>query len=207
VLVVLISSCWLLALVLGVALCRAAASADDATSQDRQTARQVSRRPHRRPPLSDTSTRPSQMLALERLSHEATERLRLLHRSDLRVVQGSTIPVGRSQVEKIDSGRTESGVWRLAMGLAVVIAASDALLGRSVVLLALLSLSPFCALLTARWTRTALAGTWAAVLGVPLGVPDGIWGSSEYLAMLGIVLAASVLSTAAAVILQRRALA
>jgi hypothetical protein len=115
-------------------------------------------------------------------------------------------PVGRSGVEGADNRRTVSGMWGLAMGLAVVIAACDAVLGRSVVLLALLSLSPFCALLTARWTKTALAGVWAVVLGVPLGIPDGIWGSSEYLAMLGIVLIASVLSTAAAVILQRRTL-
>jgi hypothetical protein len=96
-------------------------------------------------------------------------------------------------------------MWRLAMGLSVLIATCDALLGRSVVLLALLSLSPCCALLTGRWTRTALAGVWAIALGVPLGLADGIWGTGEDLAMLGIVLVASVLSTAAAVILQGRA--
>lgn len=56
------------------------------------------------------------------------------------------------------------------------------------------------------WLVALIIGV-VPVLGVPLGVPDGIWGSSEYLAMLGIVLTASVLSTAAAAMLQRRALA
>jgi hypothetical protein len=107
VLVILIPSCWFVALILSAALCRAAASADDAASADRR----------------------------------ARERLRLPRRPDLRVVEGLAMtPTDQSRADIADSASTVSGMWRLAMGLAVMIVICDALLGRSVVLLALLSL-------------------------------------------------------------------
>ena len=78
-------------------------------------------------------------------------------------------------------------VWYLALAISSLVAATDAILGRHVILIGLLIAGPCCGLLTGRWARTATVGAWAIVLAVVLGVPDEIWGTSTHLVFLGAV--------------------
>ena len=84
-----------------------------------------------------------------------------------------------------------------------LIAATDAILGRHVILIGLLIAGPCCGLLTG-WARTATVGAWAIALAVVLGLPDGIWGTSTHLAFLGAVGIVALVSTSSAAIIERR---
>ena len=95
-------------------------------------------------------------------------------------------------------------VTALGIGLCVLVATTDAVLGRRVILIGLLIIGPCCAVFTGRSRRIALAGAWALGLAVGLGVPDGIWGTRTHLAFVGVVLMVAVVSTAAAFTLERR---
>ena len=94
-------------------------------------------------------------------------------------------------------------VWVFSFALCAVVAAVDALLGHRLVLIGLLIVGPCCAVLTSRWSRTALTGAWAVGLAVVLGLPDRIWGTATHLAFLGAVLVVALVSTAATAVVQR----
>jgi hypothetical protein len=79
----------------------------------------------------------------------------------------------------------------------------DARLGHRVILIGLLIIGPCCAVLTGRWSRTALTGTWAVGLAVVLGLPDRIWGTAAHLAFLAAVLIVAVVSTIATAVVEK----
>ena len=97
-----------------------------------------------------------------------------------------------------------NGVTALGLGLCVLVAVADAVLGHRVILIGLLIVGPCCAVFTGRSPRIALVGAWAVGLAVGLGVPDGIWGTSTHLAFLGAVLMVGVVSTVTAFAVERR---
>lgn len=237
---VVIAFCLLVGLAFGIALCRAAASADDAVAlstgeEALTTARQESRqrdgqlaqaahnigardavprgpeqagveRAHQLDaPVLQLDQHRAHRVASGRRCERSEIGIRLQPAEGWRGLRGSVSAAG---VRWRDHARLDyrpgRQAWRLAVALSLLIAGCDALLGHRVILLALLSLVPLCALFTGRWMRTALVGVWAIALGVPLGVPDGIWGTRADVAMLAIVLGASVLSTLVAAMLERR---
>jgi hypothetical protein len=100
-------------------------------------------------------------------------------------------------------GLSVSQVWWFALALTFLIAASDALIPH-VVLIVLLTIGPFCALLTGRWTRTATVGIWALALAIPLAIPDKIWDTTTQLVDTTTVAVAALLSTSAASLIERR---
>jgi cation:H+ antiporter len=95
-------------------------------------------------------------------------------------------------------------IWRLAIVITALIAATDALLGHHVILIGLLIVGPCCALLTGRWVRTATASAWAVALAVLLGIPDQIWGTSTHLVFLAAVAITAIVSTSSAAKIERR---
>jgi hypothetical protein len=101
------------------------------------------------------------------------------------------------------AGLSVAQVWWFALALTSLIAASDALLTH-VVLIALLTIGPFCGLLTGRWTRTATVGIWALALAIPLAVPDKIWDTTTQLVDTTTVATAALLATSAASLIERR---
>jgi hypothetical protein len=100
------------------------------------------------------------------------------------------------------AGMSVSQVWWFALLLTSTIAATDTIFTH-IVLITLLAAGPFCGLLTGRWTRTAIVGIWAVTLAVVLGFPDQIWGTSRQLVDLSIVAAVALLSTLAAIPIER----
>ena len=113
---------------------------------------------------------------------------------------GSAVPAGD---QSLLAGRTVSQVWWFALILSAVIAATDAVLSH-VILIALLTLGPFCGLLTGRWARTATVGIWVVALAVLLGLPDEIWDTHTQFVDLGAVATVALLSTVAAMFIERR---
>jgi hypothetical protein len=113
--------------------------------------------------------------------------------------RGSAIP---ARDQSLLAGRSVSQVWWFALILSMTIAATDAIFTH-IILITLLVAGPFCGLLTGRWARTATAGIWAVVLAVLLGFPDQIWGTSTQLVDLGTVAAAALMSTSAAILIER----
>lgn len=95
-------------------------------------------------------------------------------------------------------------VWLVALSLNVVIGAVDAALGHLVLLVGLQVAGPCFALLTGRWTKTALVSVWAVGLAVLVGVPDRIWGTKTAFAFLVAVALTGVICTACAAIIQHR---
>ncbi|MGH9919191.1 MAG: hypothetical protein ACRD6W_10040, partial [Nitrososphaerales archaeon] len=96
--------------------------------------------------------------------------------------------------------------WRfelLAIVLSSSVAATDAALGHRVVLIGALIVGPCCALLTGKWSRTALVAGWAVVLAIVLGLPDGIWIRPEHLVFVGAVFFVGLVTTAAAFLIER----
>ncbi len=93
-------------------------------------------------------------------------------------------------------------LWAAGMALPVIVAGTDAGLGARVVLIGLLIAGPGCVLLTGRWVPTGLTGLWVIGLGVVLGFPDGIWGTSTHLAFLAAVAAVAAACTLAAAFIQ-----
>jgi hypothetical protein len=110
----------------------------------------------------------------------------------------------RGQSQSLLAGWSITRVWRLALAISSLIAATDAILGPRVILIGLLIAGPCCALLTGRWARTAAAGAWAIGLAVLLGLPDGIWGTSTHLVFLAAVVIVAVISTSSAAVIERR---
>ncbi len=108
-------------------------------------------------------------------------------------------PLGR---EALLPGWTVGRLWALGLGLSVLVAATDAVLGHRIVLIGLLIVGPCCALLTGRWVPTGLTGLWVIGLAIVLGVPDGIWGTTMHLAFLGAVAAVAVANTLAAAVIR-----
>jgi cation:H+ antiporter len=109
----------------------------------------------------------------------------------------------RGDSESLVGGWSINRVWCLALVISFLIAVTDGVLGRHVILIGLLIAGPCCALVTGRWVRVAVAGTTAAALAIVLGLPDGIWGTSTHLVLLGAVVAVAIGSTAAAVGIER----
>lgn len=95
-------------------------------------------------------------------------------------------------------------LWILGFGLSVAIAVIDAVLGHRVILIGLLVAALCCVLLTGRWIPTGLTGVWVIGLGVVLGVPDAIWGTSTHLEFLAAVTAVALISTLSAALIQVR---
>jgi hypothetical protein len=92
--------------------------------------------------------------------------------------------------------------WRLSILISLLIAATDALLGRRVILIGLLIAVPCCALFTARWVQTARAGGVAVGLALLLAIPDGIWGTTAQFALAGAVLMVAIACTWAASVIE-----
>ncbi len=101
-------------------------------------------------------------------------------------------------------GWSANRIWALSFVLCIVISVADAITGGRAILMGLLVAGPCCALLTGRWSRTALSGAVAVGLAVVLGVPDGVWGTATHLAFLSAVLVAALVSTLAALCIERR---
>ena len=102
------------------------------------------------------------------------------------------------------AGLSGMRAWYLAFALTSLIAATDAMLGRHVILIGLLIAGPCFALLTGSWTRTATIGLWAIALAVLLGMPDDIWGNSTHLEYLAAVMTVAIVSTSVAALRERR---
>jgi cation:H+ antiporter len=94
-------------------------------------------------------------------------------------------------------------LWLLALLLSSAIAACDALLGRSLILMGLLIVGPCCALLAGRWLITLLTGVWVLLLAVFVSVPDGIWATATQAAFLVAISVVSATATIAAAIIER----
>jgi cation:H+ antiporter len=95
-------------------------------------------------------------------------------------------------------------VWALSFLLCILVAACDAATGPHLILIGLLICGPCCAALTARWAPTAVAGCFAMVLGVVLGVPDQIFATVTQYMFLAVIAVASAAATASAAVLQRQ---
>jgi hypothetical protein len=101
------------------------------------------------------------------------------------------------------AGWSTGRIWQLSLLLCTAIAVCDAASGPHLILIGLLITGPCCALLTARWLPTAVAGCYALALGVILGVPDQIFATVTQYAFLAAVAVTSATATTGAVILQR----
>jgi cation:H+ antiporter len=102
------------------------------------------------------------------------------------------------------AGWSTGRLWRLSLLLCTLIAACDAASGPHLILIGLLIAGPCCALLTARWLPTAIAGGYALALGVVLGVPDQIFATLTQYAFLAAVAVTALTATAGAAVLQTR---
>ena len=94
-------------------------------------------------------------------------------------------------------------LWLLALLLSSAIAASDALLGRRLILMGLLIVGPCCALLAGRWLITVLTGAWVLLLAVFVSMPDGIWATATQAAFLTAITVVSITAAIAAAVIER----
>jgi hypothetical protein len=101
-------------------------------------------------------------------------------------------------------GWSTGRLWAVSLLACLVIAACDAASGPHVMLIGLLVCGPCCALLTARWALTAVCAAFAVALGIVLGVPDQIFATAIQYAFVAAVAVVGTISTAGAVVLQRR---
>lgn len=106
--------------------------------------------------------------------------------------------------ESLVSGWSVRKLWFLGLGVSLVIAVIDAVLGHRIILIGLLIAGPCCVLLTGRWIPTGLTGLWVIGLAVVLGVPDGIWATSAHLEFLAAVAVVALVSTLAAALIEIR---
>src|SRR6516162_1046645 len=107
--------------------------------------------------------------------------------------------VGRGglwQRESVLPGWSIGRLWRLSLISCGIIAACDAASGPHLILIGLLTIGPVAALLTARWTLTAVASCLAVALGVTLGVPDQIFATVTQYVFLAAVAAVGATATA-----------
>ena len=122
-------------------------------------------------------------------------------------LKGAQLDVWRhigSGEDSLVAGWSVSRVWYVALAISALIAASDAILGRRVILIGLLIAGPCCGVVTGRLAPTATAGIWAIALGVILGVPDGIWGTATHVAFLAAVVTVAIVTTTSAAIIENR---
>ncbi len=130
----------------------------------------------------------------------------------LRAVKHGTQRLGQARSESalpaydqsLLAGWSVRRIWWLAFVLSMVIAVTDAILDNSVILIALLGTGPCLGLLTGRWMRTATIAIWTVALAVLLCIPDEIWDTGAQLVNVSAVVAAGLLSTAAASYIERR---
>jgi hypothetical protein len=94
-------------------------------------------------------------------------------------------------------------IWAFDLILCALISGVDALLGQRAILMGLLIAIPCCALLTGRWSRTAMSGALAVALAVALGIPDGIWATTTQLAYIGAIAAVALVCSFSAVSTER----
>ena len=113
-------------------------------------------------------------------------------------------PRTRAREDSLLAGWSVTRVWYLALAISSFIAAADAILGQRVILIGLLIAGPCCGLFTGRRAQTAITGVWAIALAMILGLPDGIWGTSTHVALLGAVIIAAIATTASAAIIENR---
>lgn len=126
----------------------------------------------------------------------------LYARLSIHAATGQPAPGCDTHHQSLLAGWSVGRVWWLALILSSIIAATDAMLSH-VILIPLLVAGPFCALLTGRWARTATVGIWTVALAILLSLPDEIWGTHMQLVYVGLVAAASLLSTSAATIIEK----
>lgn len=114
-------------------------------------------------------------------------------------------PQPRPQPERVPPRRPRASVKTVppglsaatAAGLVGVIGVVDTL-SSGVVLIGALVVPPCLALLSGRWQVTALVSALAVVVGVALGVPDGIWGTATQALLVSAVALVGLSSTAVA---------
>jgi len=118
---------------------------------------------------------------------------------------GRTAPNGSGPARRrtLVKGWSADRLSMLGVVLTGTVAATDALLGHRVVLIGALIAGPCTALLTTRWSRTAILSGWTLALAVLLGVPDGIWARPEHFAFLGAVGVVGTVATGATWIVDR----
>lgn len=102
------------------------------------------------------------------------------------------------------AGWNPANVWALSAILCLAVAVIDAATGRRLVLISLLTVGPCAALFTARWRRTASITLLALGLGVLLGVPDGVFGTSLQYALLAPIAVVGACTVAGAAVLEHR---
>jgi len=83
-----------------------------------------------------------------------------------------------------------------------VVGVLDVLVGHGGVLAGLLIVGPCCGVLTGRWSRSALLGSWAVVLAVVLGFADGLWATVTHLVFLAAVVVVGLASTLSAAVIE-----
>lgn len=102
------------------------------------------------------------------------------------------------------TGWNPANVWALSAILCLTVAVIDAATGRRLVLIGLLAVGPCAALFTARWRRTASITLLALGLGVLLGVPDGVFGTSIQYTLLASITVVGACAVTGAAVLERR---
>jgi cation:H+ antiporter len=127
----------------------------------------------------------------------------LLARGPRRGGRESSVWALAGRHESLVPGWSVARLWRLSVLLCFAVAAVDAATGRRLVLIGLLIVGPCCALLTARWRRTAASGVLALGLGVVLGVPDGVLGTTVQFVFLAAVAVVALCATGSAALIQR----
>jgi hypothetical protein len=120
----------------------------------------------------------------------------------------SGLPPGPAQGLDRPSREPPSWGWSanrltvLGSVLCAVVAVLDVLVGDGGILAGLLIVGPCCGVLTGRWSRAALLGTWAVVLAIVLGFAGGPWASVAHLAFLAAVVVVGLVSTLSAAIIE-----
>ncbi|MCQ4080952.1 hypothetical protein NGB36_10155 [Streptomyces sp. RB6PN25] len=102
------------------------------------------------------------------------------------------------------TGWSATRLWLLSFSLCFAVAICDAATGRHLILIGVLIVGPCCALLTGRWRRTAATGVCALVLGVVLGMPDGVFATTLQYNLLAMIAATTATASLGAAVLQRR---
>jgi hypothetical protein len=136
-------------------------------------------------------------------SWKLTAPLRAVKREIQRSWQIHRDPALSARDQSLLAGWSIRRVWLLAFILSSLVAITDAILNNHIILIALLSIGPCCSLLTGRWIRTATVAMWTVVLAVLLCIPDEIWDTRTQLVNVGAVVAAGLLSTATASLIEK----
>ncbi len=108
----------------------------------------------------------------------------------------------RTSREALLSGWSPNRLTVLGLVLCAVVGVLDVLVGHGGVLAGLLIVGPCCGVLTGRWSRSALLGSWAVVLAVVLGFADGLWATVTHLVFLAAVVVVGLASTLSAAVIE-----